>query len=241
MPTINEFLTASLAEIRVARGGDVVNADDMDLALFIFNELLDALNADGRALYSVGIATNTLTPNLQPHTIGPTGTFVVTTRPVAILSANLVMTVASPVTRIPLTLRDDAWWMDVRSRLLATAIPTDLFYNPTFPNGQINLWPMPTVAYGLELETRTLLASVVITDTFSLPPGYQQALRLTTAELLAPAFGQTVSASTKEKARDARGKVWGNNDQIPNVIPDAGVPTGGPKGGGYNYLTGGVS
>jgi hypothetical protein len=241
MPTISEFLTAALAEIRVARAGDVIGPDDMDLALFVFNEYLDALNADGRALYSVDVGPiRTLTPNLQPHTIGPTGTFVVTTRPVEILAANLTITAASPATRIPLNIRDDQWWMDVRSRLIATAHPTDLFYNPTFPNGEINLWPVPTTAYGLELEMRTVLASVIITDTFSLPPGYQQALRLTMAELLAPAFGQTVSQSTRDKARDARGKVWANNDQIPNAIPDRGVPLGGPKSGGYNYRTGSV-
>lgn len=239
MATVNAFLTAALAEIRVARAGDVVSPDDMDLALFLFNEYLDALNADGRALYSVGITIHTLTANLQPHTIGPSGTFVVTVRPVEILSANLAITAADPDTRIPIAIRDDQWWMSLRARQVTSSVPTGLFYNPKFPNGELNLWPVPTTAYGLELETRTLLASVALTDTFSLPPGYQQALRLSTAELLASAFGQKVSAETAAKARDARGKVWGNNDRIPHVIPDAGVPMGG-RHGGYNFLTGNI-
>jgi hypothetical protein len=92
--TVTAFLTAALAEIRIARAGDVPSPDDLDLALTIFNELLDAWNADQRALYSTDMLTFPLTPNLQPHTIGLTAdspSFVVTTgRPTAIRRANLV-------------------------------------------------------------------------------------------------------------------------------------------------------
>lgn len=233
------FLTAALAEIRMARGGDVVGPDDMDLALFIFNELLDALNVDDRALYTRAFTTFTLTPSLQPHTIGLAAnspTFTVTIgRPTKVLGANLVLT---NNIRVPLTLRDDDWWRNLRAQAVSASIPTDLNYGADWPNGTIRLWPVPTVAYGLELQTETLLAQVALTDTFDLPFGYQQALRLTTAELCAPAFGQTVSASTEKNARKAREAVWGNNDVIPNQkTRDAGVP-GGRRGGGYDYRTG---
>lgn len=238
---VNAFLRLALAEIRVARAGDVVSPDDQDDALAIFNELLDALNAEERALYTNNITTFTLTPSLQPHTIGlaaNTPTFTVTiARPADIKFANLVLTNVTPNVRIPLNLRDEAWWMDQRVRGLTSSIPTDLFYASDWPNGAINLWPVPLTAYGLELNYSTLLAQVAATDTFDLPAGYQQALRLTLAELLAPAFGQTVAQSTKDKARDARARVWGNNDTIPNLCTrDAGMPGG--SGGGWNFMTG---
>lgn len=240
--TVNAFLTATLAEIRMARAGDVVNAEDLDLTLLLFNELLDALNADSRAVYTRGFPTFTLTPGLNPHTIGlaaNTPTFAVPIgAPRAVAAANLILAAPSSL-RVPLSIRDDAWWMDVRARTVSASVPRDLFYSTDWPNGSLFLWPVPSVAYGLELETATLLAQVALADTLDLPFGYQQALRLTLAELAASSFGQTVSQTTKDKARDARALVWGANDLIPNAVTrDAGMPGG--RGGGFNFLTGQV-
>lgn len=240
---VTTFLTAALTEIRVARAGDVVEPDMMDLALVLFNELLDAWNAEQRALYTGQFVTDTLTPALQPHTIGAvanTPTIEVgIARPSQILAANLLITAADGNIRIPLTLRDEEWWMDVRARNITSAIPTDLYYSPDWPNGSIYLWPVPSAAYGIELNIATLLSQMALTDDFSLPPGYLQALRLTTAERLAPSFGQSVSQSTAQAAREARARVFGNNDTIPNLnTRDAGMPGG--RSGGYNFLTGGI-
>jgi hypothetical protein len=238
--TVNAFLTAALVEIKVARVGDVVNPNVMDYALTVFNELLDALNLDERAIYSHSLATvGNLTPALQPHTIGVAAnapTFTVTiARPSSIIAANLVL--ANSI-RSPITIRDDEWWMNLRAPAITSAIPTDLNYRADWPNGALYLWPIPTTAYGLELETDTLLAQMALIDPLDLPPGYQQALRLTVAELLAPGLGQTVSESLALKARDARARVWGNNEVIPLVNTcDGGMP-GLSQGGGFDYRTG---
>lgn len=238
--SVSDFLTAALAEIRAVRAGDVPSPEDMALALALFNELLDSLNQQGRALYTVGFSTFTLTPALQPHTIGVAGnspTFTVaTSRPMAIHGANLIL--ANNI-RTSLRLRDDEWWLNVRARSVVSAVPTDLYYSPDYPNGSLYLWPVPTTAYGIELETATLLAAVALADTFTLPPGYQRMLRLTLAEDLAPAFGQTVNPSTAERARQARMVVFAGNVAAPTGhTRDGGMP--GVRGGRFNYLTGGV-
>lgn len=241
---VGAFLTAALAEIRVARAGDVLSPDDQDFALLIFNELLEALNIEDRAIYTSNFPTFTLTPNLQPHTIGLVAnspTFAVATaRPARLTAANLMITAASPSIRMPLELVDEAAWMGIRARTVTAAIPRWLFYGDDWPNGSIYLWPVPTTAYGLELDIPKLLVAVAATDTMDLPPGYQQALRLTLAELLAPAFGQQVSQSTAMKAREARARVWAANDTIPDLVTrDAGMPGG--RGGTYDYRTGQIS
>lgn len=244
--TVNAFLTAALTEIRVARGGDVVNPDDMDLALTLFNELLDSLNADDRALYTVAFNTHTLTPSLQPHTIGMAAnspTFSVSVgRPQRILSANIVL---ADNIRSPVNILNEQEWNAILSGAAAgqavtitTTIPVALWYRPNWPNGQIFLWPVPTTAYGLELQTETLLASVALADTFDLPFGYQEALRMTVSEKAAPHFGQAFSPSQQRMAREARDRIWGNNERIPDAVADAGVPMGGPARGGYDYRTG---
>lgn len=238
---VSQFLYLAAVEVRVARGGDPLSPNDQDLILAIFNELLDSLNGDGVALYNTTFQSFTLTAALQPHTIGiaaNTPTFTVTTgRPTRILAANLVLTAGT--TRVPLNLRDDQWWANIRSRLITSANPTDLYYDTSWPNGGIYLWPVPTTAYGLELEFQTQLAQVLATDTLDLPQGYQAALRLTLAELIAAAFGQSVSADTKRNAIDARARAWGStNDPAPNLdTRDGGVPSGGGRST-YDYRTG---
>lgn len=241
--TVSALLTNALAEIRVARAGDVISADMQDLALYQLNELFDHWNAQSRAIYNINFSTFTLTANHQPHTIGPSGAdFTLSpNRPTAILGANLVLP-GSAAVQVPLNLRDDSWWLQTRVKTLTAAVPTDLYYSPDWPNGSIYLWPIPNAAYQVYLELRNQLsATVAATDTLDLPQGYPQAIRLTLAELLAPSFGQQVSPSTASKARDARAAVFGLNDAIPNLVTrDAGMPSGGAFRGRFNYLTGEV-
>lgn len=252
MPTVSDLLVGALTEIRVARAGDTPSPDDMATMLFLFNEYLDALNADSRAIYTVGFETFTLTPALQPHTIGlvaNTPTFAVSVgRPSRILNANLILAdnIRVPFRRLngARGILDDAEWNAIlagaaagQTPTITSAVPTHLYYSPEWPNGSIFLWPVPTTAYGLELETETLLAQMALDDDLSLPPGYQQMLRLTLAELAAPSFGQAVGPRTAQVAAEARARVWANNAEIPNAATrDAGMPGG--SGGGYDYRTG---
>lgn len=242
---VNELIRLALMEIRVARAGDVVSPDDMADGLLLFNELLDAWNADGRTLFSTAFATHTLTANLQPHTIGLAAnspTFSVSVgRPVHILNANIVLT---NNIRSPLHLINEQEWNAIltgaaagQAVTMTSSIPSVLYYKDGWPNGSIYLWPVPSTAYGLELETETLLASVALTDTLTLPYGYQQALRLTLAEIFASAWGQKVSEATRENARVARAAIFATNSEQPLVLADAGVPMGG-RSGTFDYRVG---
>lgn len=236
--TIQEVVTGALVEIGVARGGDAPRSEDADYACTILNRIFDDLNAEDAGVYGDTFVPYTLTPNLHPHTIGPTGTFVVTQRPEAIGGANLVLTTVTPSVRQPIYVRDRAWWLNQRIRDLATSFPTDLFYRPDWPNGELNFWPVPTAALQVELMTRILLAAVALTDTFSLPPGYQSFLTLTLAEQICEPMGQPLSPGLVQHAQQARARVFGRNTVTPRLhTADAGIPRGRRSGRGFNYLT----
>lgn len=252
MPTVNQFLTLALKEIRVARAGDVPSPDDMDDALLIFNELLDEWNADARAAYTQTYSDFTLTPALNPHTIGPAAsgpggtnpTFVVTTgRPTRILAAQLNLG-GSPAVYRKIDVIDDAQYRSLPIPGLAQTIPTKLYYSADWldPNnlgtgyGQCFFWGVPQTAYGVRLWYEFLLSQVTdLTLNCSWPQAYQSALRRTLAERLAPMFGQVASPETKEAARIARELVFGNNDDEPTIdTADAGLGRGGDPMG-FNY------
>lgn len=245
--TAQDLIRLSLMEIRSARAGDSVNPNDNADALLILNGYLDLLNITNRALYDTTQTTFTMTSGLQPHTIGLTAnspTFSVSiNRPARILSANIVL---SGNIRLKVNVLNDQEWDAItagaaagQSATITSSIPTDLNYRPAWPNGNLFLWPVPT-ANKLELRFETLLASLALTDTLTLPMGYQEMLRLTLAERLASAWGQTVAASTKQLAREAREAVWGANDISLDAIPDVGMTTAASRGG-WNFRTGQIS
>ena len=230
--TASEIVIAALKEILVVGVGQDARAEDVVDGLAKLNLLLDTWNAKRHAIYADQVVTGTLTPSLQPHTIGPTGTLVVTQRPVSIEYASLVI----GTTRQRINIRDMQWWSENTTPAMTGSEPTDLNYRPDWPNGALYFWPVPTSAYGIELQTRRLLAQLVAADTFTLPPGYQEAILLTLAEKLCPMFEKSASQELKDGARDARATVFGNNDVTPRLVT---AGSGLPGGDGFwDYMTG---
>lgn len=218
---------------------------DATIGLGLLNRLLDNWNADQRAVYGSQIFTGTLTPSLNPHTIGIAAnspTFTVTTnRPESIDQANLIIGSGVSAYRVPLTLRDRQWWMSLTLPNQTSTIPTDLYYEPAWPNGQIYLSLVPSAAYTLECLFRVVLAQLALATTFTLPPGYEDAITLTLQEeLLVPyhVTDQAVLAVLPKQAREARARVFAANAQVPRLrTVDSGMPSG-PGVGGWDYRTG---
>lgn len=233
--TVADVLTEAAEDLGVVAPGEALSAEDSETALRRLNRILDSWNADHRAVYVDTIATYTLTPSLQPHTIGSSAaTFTVTSRPMSIEAANVVVNGS----RHPLTLRDEAWWMGLTDPTLPSEIPSDLNYRPSWPNGALYLWPVPTAALELEILSRGLLSSVSLSDTFTLPPGYHEALVLTLAEALTVPFERELSPVLARDARAALARIFeANAPDVRITVADAGMP-GVCASLGYDYRTG---
>lgn len=240
--TTLDLVTGSFQELGIYNAADVLSGEDAALGLTLLNDLLDEWNADRQAVYADVFSSFTLTPNLQPHTIGVAAnapTFAVSgNRPESIDGASLVLTTVTPNVYLPLHLRDAQWYDAQTVPTLATSVPTDLYYNPTWPNGSLYLLPIPTTAYGIRLLTRTVLAQLTLVTVFTLPPGYQTAIKRTLAENLCGPMQVAVPPLLPMKAMQARAKVFANNTVTPKLATrDSGMP-GGRQGGSFNYLSG---
>ena len=235
---IQDIINDALIEIGMLSPGESADGETSQWAFRKANYLLDYWSARENYVYNTTFDTYTLVPNLSPHTIGPApgATFQVRQRPVKIVSATVILNNVSPNVEIPLAIRDSQWWMqDNTIKGLTSQQPTDLFYSPSFPNGQLYFWPVPTIAYGTRLEVWGLLSQFVsINDplggpgssTFDLPPGYRNALMLSLAETLQPGGEKEPNGTLATMAAAARLAVFGNNSAVPRMqTRDSGLPT----------------
>lgn len=235
-----DYTTEALRELGVIGAVDAPAPEDSALMLGIMNRILDDWNADKKGVYAWDFLAFTLTPNLSPHTIGPTGTFVVNSRPQQIVGASLVLNNVTPNVSCDIRIVDSQWWQGQTIPDLATSIPTDLFFDPQWPNGNLYFWPVPTVAYGVQLQVPILLNQVTLISTISLPPGYHSALVLTMAEQGANSLKVDLSPVTAMQARRARARIFDANDETPALVTrDAGIPQSGETGSrtSFNYLS----
>lgn len=227
----------ALSELNVLQPGASVPTAMAVLCLSKLNQIFDNWNADRQTIWSEIFTPFTLTANLSPHTIGPSGaTWTMTVRPVTLDGCYLNLNTQTPNVYVPIDIIDWQTYQDYISVPgIASSIPTAVYYEPDWPKGKLYFYPVPSTAYAVRLATRTLLADVALTDAVSMPPGYRNAVTLTLAEDIATPLGAEVPAVTSVKARQARARIFANNVQSPSLnLQDGQQRTGTTN---FNYLS----
>lgn len=225
--------TDALVELGVYGPIQTPQAKDLAVVLGQLTRLIDNWNAEREAIYADQFLSFTLTPSLQPHTIGPTtATWTTPQRPVSIEAAQLIV---SSSQSYPITLRDAEWWNARVDTAFTTDLPTDLYYQPGWPNGSLYFFGRPTAAYTVQLLCRSVLSTYTLDTIVTMPPGYRDALTLTLKEMCAEAFAKTLSEKAVLDASKARARIFGNNTVMPYLSSPAGLP--GRGGSAFDYVT----
>lgn len=247
--TVNDIVTGAFIETGAVAPGEPLEAELGQWGLTKFNEVLDVWSAMRNKVFSFQFQLFTLVPGLSPHTIGPSAmaTLAVPQRPVRLESAALILNAGSPVD-IPINIRDKQWWADQQTKSTTTNVPSDVYYDPSWPDGSLYFWPVPNANNQVRLQFWQNIQQVTsVTDEIggpsgpgTLPPAYRTALKLTLAESLFPGLNRTASPLLLAAAVVARTAMIGNNDGAPRIsTQDAGMPKSGGKRGDFNWSTGG--
>lgn len=228
--TIGELITTAYRELGIVDLTATPGAELSSLGLTLTNRILDRWNAQHGALYStVHSALVALTAGLNPHTIGvaadsPTWS-VSTNRPVEVLGVRLTgddgETFAGPLNK-----RSAEWWHSLQSPGTTSDYPTDFYYDPTWPNGSLYLYPEPASgAVKAQLMYKFALAQVSDATVVSLPPAYLDALVATLKERIVtiPTFASKALPDLKADAIAARGVAFGPNLPALDIVTDDGL------------------
>lgn len=240
--TALSLIQAAMQEIGALAAGELPSNDDSAWVLQKLQRLIDRYNAQRTMIFANNFTQFTLTPALTPHTIGPTGTFSVSQRPVEIPSIGLVLTQggSAPYVEVPLTPRDKDWWAAQTIKGLSSTLPTDFYYEPDWPNGSIYFWPVPVAANNVIIQQRTVIAEITTYATnFTMPPGYWDAIVYPLAVSLCPSFERQASADLLRLSAQAIKTVQSNNISSTRLVSDAPTQSGQNNARpDFNFLNG---
>jgi hypothetical protein len=202
--TATGLMTDAFGVLNVFQPGASIPPADAQSALRVLNRLIGQWALQGLTIPAVTQVSVTLVSGKggpsNPYTIGPTGN-IATARPPSqahVLAAALVSAVtipATPTSEIPLALYTDQAYLAISVKELAGAQPSGLWYNPTWPLGTIQLWPVPTSTATLPtivLSLQQPLATfATLTQSYDLPDGMEDAIVTNYALKLATPWGAT--------------------------------------------------
>ena len=200
----------------------------------------------GTVVAAGGIGTNTITMSanatgsftLQNISFTSPGQIVIQ-RPLRITKAYSRMTTTSSTVDFPCDIIDLDAYGNIGLKTQPGPWAKSLFYNPTFPNGTMYLWPVPSQSIEFHFWTDALLQSVQLNTVLTLPQGYYMWLQFLLSEIWCIENGIPVSDDVKRLIRKYEGMIKSNNAYTDRKIAiDGAIAANGNKNAGW-ILTGG--
>lgn len=181
--TVREYLSSSLRLIGVLAPGESLPDDAYTDGLQVFSDMLDAWSTERLTIFSQTRTEHPLVAGTQRYTVGSGGTWN-QAYPLWIDTVSY-LTAGGLEQNIDLLTRTQ--WAAVEEKSLTGPLPYGVFYNPTYPLGAADVWPVPTDAT-VEIVLYTPLAALTavtsLDTSISAPPGWARALRYNLADEL---------------------------------------------------------
>ncbi len=203
MTTALQIITKALQKNGVLTAGEAPAADMAADGLSALNGLIDSWSNDSLMIYARTTESFPLVSGQATYTIG-TGQQFNTTRPIAIEDA--CYTRLSPNFDEPISVISDELYSQITSKA-TLGRPRVLNYSNAYPVALINLWPVPEQNYTLFITSEKPLSNWTLYQDVVLPPGWERALIFNLAIDLAPDYGQPISDSMANGARESKGNI----------------------------------
>lgn len=191
--TAKSIITNTFMRMKVYAPGVELADADAEFGLSELNSMLDEWSNTPYACFANLEQSFPLVPAKQAYTIGPTGApDIVAPRPIAILTGpGAAYLVDTNQNRYPVNVIEQDQWNSIGKLNTTSDLPDTLFYDPQFPLGILNVFPLPSSSYTMYFDARLQLANFAnLNAPFSLPPGYKNAIQDNLLIRLWPSYKQ---------------------------------------------------
>lgn len=235
MATAAEIIESALRKLGViASGEDPSSAEQAD-GLASLNQMLASFSNESIFLFSDNEETFTLTPSTSSYTMGSGGDFN-TTQPIKITDARLQVNTSNPAYEMPISILTLPEWKKIVQKNISSTLPSAIYVEYGAALATINVYPVPSAAQSLILNSRKVVQSFASAATaVAMPPGYERLLVFNLAVEVASEYGQEASPTVQRIAKESKAMILRNNSESPilkNEIAD--LINGAP----FNWLTG---
>lgn len=187
MPSALELIKTAAQKLGAVESGASLTAEEANDGLNVLNSMLDAWAIDRRYVYQIQQESLSWTGGATSKTIGSSGDFN-TTRPERIEQGTFFRD--SNNNDYPVMVTENREVYDrLTVKSTTSTYPQILFYDKAYPLGTLYVYPVPSSALTLKLNSWKILQSfAALTTDLSLPMGYRHAIEHNLAIELEPVF-----------------------------------------------------
>lgn len=225
--TGNDIIRAAMRLIQVSAVDVDLTAQELKDGLESFNRMLDSWSLDEMMLYQVTREQFPLVTNQNPYSIGLGGNFE-TVRPTRIVGAYLELNNGSIPVDYPMQVLNWDDYDAIRLKTLSTNFPNYLYYQPSFPLGEIYIYPVfapndPATIGPAYLHITSWKPLPIIVDPtapLEFPPGYWEAIVFNLAVRIAEEYQFQIREPTIQMATSALKRLKRINQRTPTLQTD---------------------
>lgn len=208
MAAVIDLITDALIGSTIKGSDEVISDTDANICLRRLQRLLDSWSNEPLLIYTTPDEIFTMTPNVAsyPTSMLPDG------RPVSIDSIFVRLSNIDYVVDLV-----DQQTFDAIPYKITTSVPNVCYYEPSFPDGVFNFYPVPYAAFFCHVITRQpLTGALTLTASIDLPKGYEKAIVDSLAADIWTSFkgSAPVPPDVKMMAREAQNNLRMTNTMV---------------------------
>ena len=238
--TAKKLITDSMRIVGYIASKETPTPEDLQLGLDELQQMMDSWKLESLLSEYDGTSSFTLQPNQTQITVGPNvlNNIVMAERPTEILG--MWVTNASNQ-QVPVAeCRDIEFWRSWRNSSMTTTYPTYFYFQPSYPDATLELYPQPSIQMTLNIAYRvTPIIPATLNDVMSYSPGWIQALKYNLASNIALPLAVPLGEATQmidSKAQQAKARVKrARIHPTPRAVVDPSLGIGRYSSGGTRW------
>jgi asparagine N-glycosylation enzyme membrane subunit Stt3 len=219
MATANSIINRAMRIARVIGKGETLDADEAADGLVALNSMLDSWQIDRLYVYQIRAESFTWAANQQSRTVYASGNFA-TDVPTQVSDD---CTFTSNGVEYPAKLIDVDMWSSIPVKTTTSTLPWYLYVEYGSDRVTLYTYPIPSADITFTLRsTKRLQSFSALTDTLTLPSGYEEAITFNLAERFGTEFGKELLPAAQRTAINSRKNLKRVNSPSPVMGSEVG-------------------